>query len=378
MVYSELEKIVSAYPNKSWDFYLLSQNPNISQSFIDEHPEIPWNKEFRYYNPNIPESFIDEHPEMNWDFKILSTFHHLSTFFIEKYIIELWDYDLLSMHPNIDFHLVKSTPYCSWNYEIICSQAKFIHFNMYKHNPDFPWSKIYLVQNPNITWENVMESDLNEYAAGFSHNPNITIEIINNHPDISWDWSAISRTIQLDETLLRENKPWDYYWLSSNPSLTWKMVDNQKEKPWDLYYIFANFHISEKSIDFFINEKNRLLMDWWRISFHRNVPLHVLDKFKHYIVWEYIGYNQNLTLDFIQKNEELFTSYDCLSYNLFDFKEEQKQKQDYYYYCSTKSRCIEKTKKIEEELIQVTWHPSRFMDWCLDNEEKEELSYTFA
>ena len=23
----------------------------------------------------------------------------------------------------------------------------------------------------------------------------------------------------------------------------------------------------------------------------------------------------------------------------------------------------------EEELIQKTWHPSRFMDWCLDNDD---------
>ena len=25
---------------------------------------------------------------------------------------------------------------------------------------------------------------------------------------------------------------------------------------------------------------------------------------------------------------------------------------------------------IEEELIQKTWHPSRFLDWCLDEGEK--------
>ena len=178
MVYSELEKIVSVYPNKNWDFHLLSQNPNISQQFIDEHPEIPWNNEFRYYNPNIPETFIDEHPEINWDFKLLSTFHHLSTFFIEKHILESWDYDLLSMHPNIDFHLVKSTPYCPWCYEMICSRSSFINFNLYKHNPNFPCVRRFLVHNPNIKWKDVIESDLKEYASEFSHNPNITTEII--------------------------------------------------------------------------------------------------------------------------------------------------------------------------------------------------------
>ena len=25
---------------------------------------------------------------------------------------------------------------------------------------------------------------------------------------------------------------------------------------------------------------------------------------------------------------------------------------------------------IEEELIQKTWHPSHFQDWCVDNDDK--------
>ena len=31
-----------------------------------------------------------------------------------------------------------------------------------------------------------------------------------------------------------------------------------------------------------------------------------------------------------------------------------------------------KFKQIEEELIQKTWHPSRFQDWCLDEFDEEE------
>ena len=27
---------------------------------------------------------------------------------------------------------------------------------------------------------------------------------------------------------------------------------------------------------------------------------------------------------------------------------------------------------IEEELIQKTWHPSRFQDWCWDEEQKKD------
>ena len=29
-----------------------------------------------------------------------------------------------------------------------------------------------------------------------------------------------------------------------------------------------------------------------------------------------------------------------------------------------------KFERIEEELIQKTWHPKRFQDWCLNEDEK--------
>ncbi len=34
-----------------------------------------------------------------------------------------------------------------------------------------------------------------------------------------------------------------------------------------------------------------------------------------------------------------------------------------------------KTRYIEKELIEKTWHPNRFMDWCLDIEEKADFIY---
>lgn len=37
-------------------------------------------------------------------------------------------------------------------------------------------------------------------------------------------------------------------------------------------------------------------------------------------------------------------------------------------------RCKNKTQIIKEDLIAMTWHPDRFMKWCLDEEEKCEMN----
>ena len=39
---------------------------------------------------------------------------------------------------------------------------------------------------------------------------------------------------------------------------------------------------------------------------------------------------------------------------------------------------IEQTKKMKEELIIHTWHPERFMKWCVDVEELKETENMLA
>jgi hypothetical protein len=36
-------------------------------------------------------------------------------------------------------------------------------------------------------------------------------------------------------------------------------------------------------------------------------------------------------------------------------------------------RTEEFVKKIKEELMERTWHPSRYMEWCWDEDEKASL-----
>ncbi len=58
-----------------------------------------------------------------------------------------------------------------------------------------------------------------------------------------------------------------------------------------------------------------------------------------------------------------------ISYNTFDYY----TKNTLYYYKERKETTIEYTKKIKNELITNTWHPDRFMNWCLSVDELSEI-----
>jgi hypothetical protein len=40
---NELQKIIKKYPNKPWDWCLVSSNSNITMQFINKYPNNPWN-----------------------------------------------------------------------------------------------------------------------------------------------------------------------------------------------------------------------------------------------------------------------------------------------------------------------------------------------
>ena len=38
-----LEYLIEKYPDKPWDWYYISWNPNITMDFIEKYPDKPWN-----------------------------------------------------------------------------------------------------------------------------------------------------------------------------------------------------------------------------------------------------------------------------------------------------------------------------------------------
>ena len=64
--------IVKANPDKPWNYYCLSRNPNITWDIVQANPDKPWNYEWLSINPNITWDIVKANPDKPWDYFDLS------------------------------------------------------------------------------------------------------------------------------------------------------------------------------------------------------------------------------------------------------------------------------------------------------------------
>lgn len=121
-----------------------------------------------------------------------------------------WDWTILSLNTSIDLYIVISNPGLPWDWNAIyCRiysksdnnddqylQYSPVDWEEVAANPDKDWNWSNISSNPAITWD-IVQSYL--YMPWVWHelskNPNITWEIIKNNPDKPWDWQALSGRI---------------------------------------------------------------------------------------------------------------------------------------------------------------------------------------
>ncbi len=113
---------------------------------------------------------------------------------------------------------------------------------------DKPWNYRSLSENPNITWDIVLDNPNIEWNYQIlSKNPNITWDIVKNNPNIEWNYSSMSR----------------------NPNITWDIVKNNPDIKWDYEQLLYNkFQLHDyfikkwlaKRLSKVINETNRTLL----------------------------------------------------------------------------------------------------------------------
>jgi hypothetical protein len=75
--------------------------------------------------------------------------------------------------------------------------------------------------------------------------------------------------------------------------------------------------------------------------------------------WEWISDEENLTITMIEKYPDKNWNWEAISKNSFKTNYENELKKL-------------KFENYHEELIQKTWHPSRFQIWCWDEDQKKD------
>jgi hypothetical protein len=65
-------KFINDNPDKNWDWYGISSNPNITMKDINDNPDKPWDWDFISKNPNITMKDILENPDKPWNWYVIS------------------------------------------------------------------------------------------------------------------------------------------------------------------------------------------------------------------------------------------------------------------------------------------------------------------
>jgi hypothetical protein len=125
---NELLKIYDFYPNKEWNYFELSKNPNITWDLIQNYLDKPWDYSMLSLNPNINWDIIRFNPDKPWDYYYLSKNINITWDIVKNNPDKPWDYSMLSLNPNINWDIIR-------------------------FNPDKPWDYYYLSKNINITWD---------------------------------------------------------------------------------------------------------------------------------------------------------------------------------------------------------------------------------
>ena len=81
------------------------------------------------------------------------------------------------------------------------------------------------------------------YFTFLSSNPNITWEIVQANIDKPWNYGGLSSNPNITWEIVKANpdKPWDYYCLLENPNVTWEIVQPNQS------LFINNFYTVKKS-----------------------------------------------------------------------------------------------------------------------------------
>jgi len=204
--------LILKYPEKPWNWRLISKNPIITWDIIRTNPKKPW-------NPNITKRIKREIQDQQFPSNFNSEWHDASR-------IAIWEH-------------IKSTSEKSWHWRGVS-------------------------KNPNVTWDIIQENPGKPwYWSDISLNPNVTWDIIQENPGKRWDWYGITvnPNITWDIIMANPNKPWKYNFLYRNKNITLELLLNNLDKPW------VSKCISSKSdITLEIIENNLEKIDWNALS----------------------------------------------------------------------------------------------------------------
>jgi hypothetical protein len=276
-----------------WD-YISSQYATMD--IVKLHPHLPWNYKALSQNPCITIVDVLENIKIPWDWRFLSCHPNMTWDIIQAHRELPWHTKLLSANPNITWDIIKSNPEIDWDFDNFTRNpnltAEIITNNPMKHQ--YYKRKLYSISTIITSCKNTPHNDKNAWNK-MSSNPNLTWGVVENNLDKPWNYSRLSSRQIITFDIVKNNPdvPWNYLYLSMNPNITWDIVTQNRDKPWNYSYLSMNPNIT-----------------WGIVKHNRDKPWN----------YSYLSMNPNITWDIVKNNPDINWKWSFLSGNPSIFK----------------------------------------------------------
>ncbi len=188
-------KFMNTYTEFPWWGKLVMRSlPWYKRIFDFEGIDYPWGLPWRQLSSNIPMEWVKNHMDLPWNWCELSDNKSLTMDFVEANLDKRWDWSRIATHNNLT--------------------KEFIEKHIDK-----------LVIRP---YGNFLGSP-------FQNRGKVSLELIENHPEIQWNWNELLNNdhiiITMDYVNAHPEIQWNWWLLGQNPGIT--MDDLELDKPWE-------------------------------------------------------------------------------------------------------------------------------------------------
>lgn len=356
-------KLLSLNPNITWDFRFTFQNmiSDMDWDVIYQTLEItlPIFEKYKLHEkPNI-DFFLSKN--RIFDLRIVKSYPDLN-----------WDWDELSKHDRIDLdfliHFIEKDfdwYYLTDNYS--CRSHNPIYYDKaLLENPDLPWKWEIISYNSDLSIETIFKLKDKNWNWMYLTSDQKTLDFIDKYSDLPWLWYAIDDSILNTEFIRKYHmKNWNWTTLTENQFITQDFI---LEFP-DLDYDWHAFGPNElRDIDTIVRFKDENL-NWKELSLSCGLTEKDIDNNIN-LPWDWnsLSMNINISYDFVEKHSDKPWNYTLICMNRFQY--------DYYPTMKTIEfseidmyKAKEKLDIYREELMKVTCHPNRVIDWCMSIDE---------
>ena len=196
--------------------------------------------------------------------------------FIKKYIgVKHQSIALLSKNSQISYEIMKKNNDIKWDFvglsinkslhmQTIIDEDLFdkldkywlatnpnINLNIINNHHDKIWINNRLIVNPNINMNIIKKNiHINWNFNLISQNPNITWKDVKENPQIKWNYSDLSSNKNINFDIINSNKdkPWNFKWVSLNPNITIEIIKKNPQYDWNISIFSKNINVYPETV----------------------------------------------------------------------------------------------------------------------------------